>query len=131
MKPWMPIVVAAALLLAANEPKQGTKDFPCPPGWSVATEGNGIPSNQNATGYAIRVAEINSYQNPIPAGVSPRLIRGRRSDVARPHHNAGSRNPAHPYPGRHFSDGLARGSDADDEHKPQHRVRISPHSIWV
>ena len=59
MRSCLPIVVAAALLLAADEPKQGTKDSPPPPGRSFATEGSGIPSNQDATDYAIRVAEIN------------------------------------------------------------------------
>ena len=54
MKSCMPIIVAAALLLAADGPEQGTKDFPAPPGWSFATEGSGIPANQNATDYAAR-----------------------------------------------------------------------------
>jgi hypothetical protein len=71
MKSCMPIVVAAALLVAADEPKQGTKDSPPRPGWMFATEGSGIPSNQNSTDYAIRVAEINFNQNPILAGVIP------------------------------------------------------------
>ena len=55
MKFCMPIVVAAALLLAADGPEQGTKDSPAPPGWSFATEGSGIPANQNATDYALGV----------------------------------------------------------------------------
>ncbi len=108
MKSCILIVVAAALLLAADEPKQGAKEYPPPPGWLFATEGNGIPSNQNATDYAIRVAEINSKQNPISAGVIPRLVLGRSRTFARPHHIAGSRNPAHPCPGRLVPDGLAQ-----------------------
>ena len=55
MKSCMPIVVATALLLAAVGPEQGTKDSPAPPGWSFATEGSGIPANQNATEYALGV----------------------------------------------------------------------------
>ena len=42
MQSCMTILVAAALLLAVDEPKPGTKDAP-PPGWSIATEGSGIP----------------------------------------------------------------------------------------
>ena len=55
MRSCMPIAVMAALLLAADEPKDGTKDSPPPSGWSFATEGSGIPANQNATDYAVEV----------------------------------------------------------------------------
>jgi hypothetical protein len=44
MKPCIPIVVAAALLVAAHEPEQETKYSPHPPDRSFATEGGGIPS---------------------------------------------------------------------------------------
>jgi hypothetical protein len=55
MESCVAIFMAAALLLAADEPKQGTKDAPAPPGWSFATEGNGIPRGQSATDYAIAI----------------------------------------------------------------------------
>ena len=78
MRSCLPIIVAGALLFASDEPKQGTKDIPRPPGWLVAALGSGNPSNQIATDYAIRADQNNSYQNPISGGVLPQLVLGRR-----------------------------------------------------
>ncbi len=130
MKSCLPIVVAAALLLAADEPKQGTKDFPPPAGWLVAAEGSGIPSNQNATDYAIRADQNNSYQNPISGGVLPQLVLGRRQsllDLIKTR-SAGIRLTL--VPAGTFRMGLPN-EDADDEHKPQHEVRISAFYLGV
>ena len=55
MKSSIPIVVMVALLLAADEPKQGTKDSPAPEGWSTAIVGSGIPTGQDASEYAAEV----------------------------------------------------------------------------
>jgi hypothetical protein len=55
MKSSMPIVLVVALLLAADEPKQGTKDSPAPEGWSTAIVGSGIPTGQEASEYAAEV----------------------------------------------------------------------------
>ena len=129
MKSCISIVVAAALFLAADEPKQGAKEYPPPPGWLFAIEGSGIPSNPNATDYAIRVAEINSKQNPISAGVIPRLVLSRRPrlpDLIKTR-AAGIRLTL--VPTGSFRMGLPN-EDADDEHKPQHEVRISAF-IWA
>jgi hypothetical protein len=50
-----PFVVAAALLLAAEQPKQEPREAPVPYGWTIATEGSGIPTGQNASEYATGV----------------------------------------------------------------------------
>jgi formylglycine-generating enzyme required for sulfatase activity len=126
----MPIVVAAALVVAGDEPKQGTKDSPRPPGWSFANEGSGIPSNTDATDSAICVAEINSTRDPISAGVIPRLVIGRPRAlpdliITRA---AGIRLTL--VPTGTFRMGLP-DEDADNDHKPQHEVRTSAFYLGV
>ena len=128
MRSRLPIIVAAALLLAADEPKQGTKDFPPPPGWLVAAEGYGNPSNQNATDYAIRADQNNSYQNPISGGVLPQLVLGRPQTLPELIKTRAAGIRLTLVPAGTFRMGLP-DEDADDEHKPRHEVRISAF-IW-
>jgi formylglycine-generating enzyme required for sulfatase activity len=130
MKSCMPIVVAAALLLAADEPKRGTNDSPPPPGPSLANEGRGLPSNQHATGAAIQLAEINPDGNPSLAAVIPRPVLARRpaSPELITTRAAGIRLTL--IPTGTFRMGLP-DEDADDDHKPQHDVRISAFYLGV
>jgi formylglycine-generating enzyme required for sulfatase activity len=130
MKSCLPIVVATAFLLAADEPKQGTEGSPPPPGRSFTTEGCCIPSNQGATDDAIRVTEISPNQNPISAGVIPRLVlgQGRTSPDLIITRAAGIRLTL--IPTGTFRMGLP-DEDADNDHKPQHEVRISAFYLGV
>ena len=129
MRSFMRILVAAALIVAADEPTRGNVSPP-PLGSSFATESTDISSNQDATDDVIRVTEINSNQKLISAGVRPRLVLGRGrtfSDVVTTR-AAGIRLTL--IPTGTFLMGLP-DEDADNEHKPQHEVRISAHSIWA
>jgi hypothetical protein len=47
--------VAAAFLVAVDEPKTGVQGAQAHPGWSTATDGSGIPVGQNASEYAAGV----------------------------------------------------------------------------
>jgi formylglycine-generating enzyme required for sulfatase activity len=126
----MPIVLMAALLLAADEPKQGTKDSLSPQGRSFATEGSAIPSNQDATDSAIRVPEINPHQNPISGGVTPRPYLRRRPTSADLIITCAAGIRLTLIPTGTFRMGLP-DEDADNDHKPQHEVRISAFYLGV
>jgi hypothetical protein len=49
------MAVVASLLLAAGAPNPGEEDATPVPGWSFATEGSGIPRDQDAGGFAAGV----------------------------------------------------------------------------
>ena len=55
MRSCIAMSAVASLLLAAGGPNPGPKNAPPVPGWSFATEGSGIPRNQDAAGFAIGV----------------------------------------------------------------------------
>jgi hypothetical protein len=55
MRSCITMTALASLLLAADESRPGPKDAPAPPGWSFATEGSGIPRNQDAGSFAVAV----------------------------------------------------------------------------
>jgi formylglycine-generating enzyme required for sulfatase activity len=130
MKSCLPIISAAALLIAADEPKQGMKNFRPAPDWLVAAEGSGNPSNQNATDDAIRADQNNSDQYPISGGVVPRLVLGRRQTLPDQIKTRAAGIRLTPVPAGTFPMGLPH-EDADDEHKPQHEVRISAFYLGV
>jgi hypothetical protein len=49
------MAAVALLLLAAGGPDPGPEEARTVPGWSFATEGNGIPRGQNAGGFAVGI----------------------------------------------------------------------------
>jgi hypothetical protein len=55
MRSCITISAVASLLLAAGGPNPGPENAQPVPGWSFATEGSGIPRNQDAAGFAVEV----------------------------------------------------------------------------
>ena len=55
MRSCITMSAVASLLLAAGGPNPGPENAPPVPGWSFATEGSGIPRNQDAAGFATGV----------------------------------------------------------------------------
>jgi hypothetical protein len=55
MRSCITMSAVASLVLAAGGPNPGPENAPPVPGWSFATEGSGIPRNQDAAGFATGV----------------------------------------------------------------------------
>ncbi len=55
MRSCITMAAVASLLLAAGRPNPGPENATRVPGWSFATEGSGIPRDQNAGGFAAGV----------------------------------------------------------------------------
>ena len=78
MRSCITMAVVASLLLAAGGPNPDPENAAPVPGWSFATEGSGIPRDQDAGGFA--------------AGVDREVVHGGhasvsiRSIVAEPKH---------------------------------------------
>jgi sulfatase modifying factor 1 len=130
MKSGIPIVVAAAVLIAADETRHGMKDAPHPRGRSFASDGSRISSNPDATDHALRVAGVNRSQNTISAGAIPRLGRGQGRTPPELIITRAAEIRLALIPTGTFRMGLP-DEDADDDHKPQHEVRISAFYLGV
>ena len=55
MRSCITMAAVASLLVAAGGPNPGPENAPPVPGWSFATEGSGIPRNQDVAGFATGV----------------------------------------------------------------------------